>query len=142
MHGCTPEKNKIHWISSIVKNSNFFFYFNRFNRQNNFTPNVFKTLTFLNVSRLIIILPKHSRPIDCCVVIITIGSICCIFNGIKYQSNWLILSLISSNAEFIRPASSHATSSNINEKISSTIEINSTNESFCDWNPNAKRNSF
>lgn len=60
-----------------------------------FHETVFKIkLTFLNVCRQHVKLPKHSNATGCCTIIITIGIICINFLGYKYHSNCSIASFM------------------------------------------------
>lgn len=74
-------------------------------------------LTFLNVSRTQVILPKHSRQKDCCAIAWIMGSIRLISMGNKYQRNWSTMKLISSSASFILWPSSHAMNTKPNARI-------------------------
>lgn len=70
------------------------------------------SLTRLNVSRSHDLLPKYFSSIGCCTKLVMIGSIFWMSAGNKYHSNWSIISLHSSNANFTRWPSSQLTRKN------------------------------
>lgn len=78
-------------------------------------------LTFLNVSRLHGMDPKHFISTACCEFAITIGRARCILCGNRYHLNWPITYLILSNLLLPRSGSSHAMNKNINAPSSSKI---------------------
>lgn len=99
--------------------------------------------TFLKVSRSLEKLPKTSKPISCCALMMMIGSIFCTLDGNKYHLNWPIMKSISSNSLLNLPASSHVTKTSPNAQENSTNGTTNTSKLFvpiCDWNPD-KRNA-
>lgn len=89
----------------------------------------------MNVSRLHVILPKHSNTTVCCVDIKIIGNIRFISIGKQYQWNCPIISLISSNSLLIRWHSSQVI--NIEKSIPHSSNIARDNRTVfiteCDW---------
>lgn len=96
----------------------------------------------MNVARLHKKLPRHVNPTSCCEMIMISGSVCFTSCGNRYQSNWVIKSLISSNLLLIRPANSQGTNKNVNVPNSSRIEVANNIKLLCDYNFNRRNVSI
>lgn len=100
-----------------------------------------KMLTFLNWSRLQILLPKNLRTAGSWAFNIIIGSICFTLYGIKYQFSWPKTSSISMNAPLSRWPISLGRKIKTSAQISQKIDTNKTTGliSSCDCK-NGKKN--
>lgn len=96
-------------------------------------------LTFLNTSRVAVILPKHSSSAGCCTIAMIVGSIRFILSGNEYQSNCSMVKSISSNASLILWPSSHTIKTVTSARIPQVnIIIIGISLSWCTWNRQIK----